>query len=116
MLFADAEGSAGIVGAYLRDALPLLAVLPCAEQALNPERQGRAVDEAMLLELREQEDEELGEAADMDDLPARRAEFLERLGLSLPPLTELLVQARKAAALDPSYVLLNMQGDAYQQA
>ncbi|MEU1465989.1 hypothetical protein ABZ467_36215 [Streptomyces sp. NPDC005727] len=69
MLFADSEGSAGIVGANLRDALLLLAALPCAGQALHLERQGRIVGEAMLLALREEEDEELSEGADMDDLP-----------------------------------------------
>ncbi|MFD6274836.1 hypothetical protein ACFWFI_04555 [Streptomyces sp. NPDC060209] len=116
VLFADSEGSAGIIGVNLRDALLLLAALPCAGQALSLEYQGRAVDEAMLLALRQEEDEELSEAADMDDLPERRAEFLERLGLTPPPLTELLDRAREAAALEPSYVLLNEHGDAYQQA
>ncbi|MFE4450637.1 hypothetical protein [Streptomyces sp. NPDC056796] len=40
VLFADSEGSAGIIGTNLRDALLLLAVLPCAGQALSLERQG----------------------------------------------------------------------------
>ncbi|MEU1710909.1 hypothetical protein ABZ478_37395 [Streptomyces sp. NPDC005706] len=115
VLFADSEGSAGIVGANLRDALLLLATLPCAGQALNLERQGRIVDEAMLLALREEEDEELSEAADMDDLPERRAAFLDRLGLTPPPVTELFDLARQAAALEPSYVLLNTDGHAYRQ-
>ncbi|MFE6159252.1 hypothetical protein ACFQ7F_10100 [Streptomyces sp. NPDC056486] len=115
VLFADSEGSAGIVGANLRDALLLMAVLPCADRALNLESQGRAMDEATLLALREEEDEELSEAADMDDLPGRRAEFLDRLGLTPPPLTELLDRAREATALEPSYILLNEHGYAYQQ-
>jgi hypothetical protein len=45
-----------------------------------------------------------------------RFELLDRLGLTpLPPLTELLELARTAAALDPSHVLLNAEGSAYDQ-
>ncbi|WP_394436968.1 hypothetical protein [Streptomyces sp. SGAir0957] len=115
VLFADSEGSAGIIGTTLRDALLLMAALPCADRALRLEKQGREVDEELLLALRAEEDEELREAADLDDLPERRAELLDRLGLPVGPLTELLPRARAAEALDPSYVLLNEYGDAYEQ-
>ncbi|MEU6843889.1 hypothetical protein ABZ930_18620 [Streptomyces sp. NPDC046716] len=115
VLFADSEGSAGIVGADLRAALLLIAALPCAGQAVNLERQGHVMDETALAALRQEEDDELSEAAGMEDLPERRAEFLDRLGLVPPPLTDLLVLAREAAALDSSHVLLNEHGDAYRQ-
>ncbi|WP_353946616.1 hypothetical protein ABII15_36725 [Streptomyces sp. HUAS MG91] len=69
----------------------------------------------MTSSLRQEEDDELGEAAGMDDLPERRAEFLDRLGLTPPPLTDLLARAREAAAIYSAYVLLNEHGDAYRQ-
>ncbi|MFI0237835.1 hypothetical protein [Streptomyces sp. NPDC016845] len=70
VLLADSEGSAGLIGASLRDALLLMAALPCADRALRLEKQGRVVDEALLLALRTEEDEELSEATGMDDRPS----------------------------------------------
>ncbi|WP_030796490.1 hypothetical protein [Streptomyces sp. NRRL S-337] len=116
VLFADSEGSAGLIGTTLRDALLLLIGLPCADEALHWEEEGRIMDEQALQALRDEDDAEYIEAAELEDLPGMRAELLERLGLApLPPLTELLERARAAAALDSEYVLINEQGNTYRQ-
>ncbi|MFI8849858.1 hypothetical protein [Streptomyces sp. 891-h] len=116
VLFADSEGSAGLIGTTLRDALLLLIGLRCADEAVYGEREGREMDEQALEALRDADDAEYIEAAGLEDLAGMRAELLERLGLApLPPLTWLLERARAAAALDPAYVLLNEEGHAYRQ-
>jgi hypothetical protein len=115
VLFADSEGYCGVVGATVRDALLLMAVLPGAFTAVRLEAEGQVMDEAALLALRAEEDEELVEASGMEDFPELRAEFLARLGLTAPPLTELLALARAADALDSAYVLVNEEGSTYRQ-
>ncbi|MBL1099280.1 hypothetical protein [Streptomyces coffeae] len=116
VLFADSEGSAGVVGTNLRDALLLLIGLPCSGEALHGERQGREMDERALEAMRDEDDADYIEAAEIEDLAGMRAELLDRLDLApLPPLTWLLERARAAEALDPGHVLINEEGNAYQQ-
>ncbi|WP_369202228.1 hypothetical protein [Streptomyces sp. PU-14G] len=116
VLFADSEGSAGMVGTGLREALLLLVGLPCSGEALYWEREGRQMDERALRALRDEDDAEYIEAAGLEDLPGMRAELLDRLGLApLPSLVWLLERARAAAALDATHVLINEEGLAYQQ-
>ncbi|MEU3300830.1 hypothetical protein ABZ729_13520 [Streptomyces sp. NPDC006678] len=116
VLFADSEGSAGVIGTDLREALLLLIGLPCSGEALHRERKGLVMDEQALKALRDEEDEDYIEATEIEDLPGMRAEILDRLGLApLPPLTWLLERARAAAALDPGHMLLNEEGNAYRQ-
>ncbi|MFD8542516.1 hypothetical protein [Streptomyces sp. NPDC059649] len=116
VLFADSEGSAGLIGTNLRDALLLLIALPCADEALHWEKAGREMDEQALIALRDENDAEYIEATELEDLPGMRTELLNRLGLApAPPLTALLARARAAAALNPSYVLINEHGNTYRQ-
>ncbi|MET7933323.1 hypothetical protein [Streptomyces sp. NPDC005322] len=117
VLFADSEGSAGVIGTNLTEALQLMIGLPCWDEALYRERQlGRELDEPELEALRAADDAEFIEDLELEDFPGMRAELLQRLGLApLPPLTRLLERGRAAVALDPDHVLLNEEGDAYQQ-
>lgn len=115
VLYADSEGSAGIVGTGLTAALQLLIGAPCWGEALGElERRGREPDdretEALLASL----DAEYSEDRGIEDLAGNRAELIERLGLApLPSGARLLDMAREATALSPSYVLLDEEGTAY---
>ncbi|WP_431772097.1 hypothetical protein [Streptomyces cucumeris] len=117
VLYADSEGSAGIVGTSLPAALRLIIGAPCRGEALREiERAGRDFDdretEALLASL----DAEYSEDCGLEDLAGDRAELAARLGLApLPSAARLLAMTREATALSPSYALLNEEGGAYDR-
>ncbi|MEU8825999.1 hypothetical protein [Streptomyces sp. NPDC048636] len=117
VLYADSEGSAGIVGTGLTEALRLRIGALCWGEALDTiARAGREFDERETAELLASLEAEYSEDCGLEDLAGDRAELVERLGLGpLPSASRLLELAREASALSPSYILLNEEGRPYDR-
>lgn len=112
VLYADSEGSAGLLGRDLRSAVEVIVLLPYWHDLLgHPDIDSL---DAMRAEARELEAEYASEAEDDPDLAHRRLAVVEALGLPWgeDPLATLY---EALSATRPEYVLLNSaEGTAYE--
>ncbi|WP_171163568.1 hypothetical protein [Streptomyces sp. I05A-00742] len=110
VLHADSEGSAGLLGESLDEALEILIGLPGDAACLSPEDDDATLA-AGVAEAEEEIRENYGPGFDAD-----RERLLTGLGLRLLPPRELLVRAERAGRrTEPDFVLLNAEeGCAYE--
>ncbi|MET7680755.1 hypothetical protein [Streptomyces sp. NPDC005423] len=110
VLYADSEGSAGIIGSHVDEALEMLIGLPCWRDHvdLSP-ADGAAEISARVAEVEEEIREEYG-------IDAARAELRGALGLSERSPVEYVTMLHTALLrTEPDFLLLNAEGGgAYQ--
>ncbi len=111
VLYADSEGTAGLIGDNLAEALEVLIGLPAWRDVVH-QRPG-IPPQALRTALDEAEDELREYLPDLDE---ERATLLATLGLHPRPQSELLARLRDATdRTEPDYLLLNaVEGCAYR--